>query len=142
MHFRIVLGLLLEIYISTVLLVCGGSTPDLLPVETKAAYCDTNSQRTVLTATVRNQGGADAPATKTTVEFHPKQGFPGQTITLDTPPIAKNGGTAQVMFSIPTGCFEPDCGFTITVESANQVSVWIPGQGDGDSEMIVMGIPK
>ncbi|MCM3902526.1 MAG: hypothetical protein ND866_12535 [Pyrinomonadaceae bacterium] len=92
--------------------------PDLVPFSpfgnSAAAFCRIE-QSTMLRLTVKNQGNDNAPASKTTVTFGDKP------LTLDTPPIPA-GGTVDLLFKLPTGCFSPDCSFVITVDSTNLVN--------------------
>jgi subtilase family serine protease len=68
-----------------------------------------------LRVTVKNQGNENAAASKTTVTFLNKP------FTLDTPPISA-GGSVDLLFNLPSGCFSPDCSFKITADSANQIN--------------------
>jgi hypothetical protein len=68
-----------------------------------------------LVVTIKNQGKRDAPSTTTRVSFSS-----GQSSAQKTPPIPA-GGSVDVRFSIPSGCFSPDCGFTIEADSKKQV---------------------
>lgn len=79
----------------------------------------------MLRVTVKNQGTIEAGGSQTTVRF----GEPP--FTLDTPPIPA-GGSVDLLFKVPTACFTPDCSFTISVDSHNQV-----GEADeGNNEVI------
>lgn len=91
---------------------------DLLPFSplgtSPAAVCRIEQNGKELRVTVKNQGPVDAGSSKTTVTF-------GETpFTLETPPIP-GGGTVDLLFKVPAGCFTPDCSFTISVDSSNQV---------------------
>jgi hypothetical protein len=92
--------------------------PDLVPFSPAGsdplAFCRLEQNGTQLRVTVKNQGNADADASKTTVAFRDKA------FTLDTPPIPA-GGSADLMFRVPAGCFSPECSFTITVDSSDDV---------------------
>jgi hypothetical protein len=88
--------------------------PDLVPVpDAQGNFCRRTDLR--LTVTVKNQGSADAGASTTTVDF----GSLGAA-SQPTPPIPA-GGSVDVFFNIPPGCFHPDCGFKITVDSGGVV---------------------
>jgi hypothetical protein len=91
---------------------------DLLPFSpmgtSPTAFCRIEESGKVLRVTVKNQGAIEAGASKTTVRFD-------ETLfTLDTPPVPA-GGSVDLLFKVPTGCFTPDCSFTISVDSSNQV---------------------
>jgi hypothetical protein len=90
--------------------------PDLIPLpDPKTGFCR-RDQKGNLIVTVKNQGSADAGLSTTTVEF-----AQGGTFSQPTPPIPA-GGTVNLLFPIPPHCFQPDCSFRITVDSANQVT--------------------
>jgi CARDB len=73
-----------------------------------------------LRVTIKNQGNEDAGASKTMVTFGETQ------VTLDTPAISA-GGSVDVLFEVPAGCFRPDCSFRITVDSNYQVNEFDEG---------------
>lgn len=101
-----------------------GCKSDLVPANPGgwALYCDADDQNN-LKIHVKNQGNADAPASVTVVEFF----LPGgvvHPVQLTTPPIPKGQTVTVGTVPIPTtpvNCFDPDCGFRITVDSQNQV---------------------
>jgi CARDB len=68
-----------------------------------------------LRVTVTNQGAQNAGPSKTTVAFSEVD------VTLDTPPIPA-GGSTDLLFQIPRGCFNPNCSFRIIVDSSHQVN--------------------
>ncbi|HLE24520.1 MAG TPA: CARDB domain-containing protein, partial [Thermodesulfobacteriota bacterium] len=78
------------------------------------AFCRIEQSGKLLRVSVKNQGNADAGASKTTVTFSNKA------LTLDTPAIPA-GGSVDLLFKVPANCFSPDCSFRITVDSINQV---------------------
>ena len=92
--------------------------PDLVPFSPggtdPSAFCRLEEQATKLRVSVKNQGNEKAVASKTTVVFS------SGPVTVDTPPISA-GGSIDLLFNIPLGCFSPDCSFKITVDSNNQV---------------------
>jgi hypothetical protein len=92
--------------------------PDLIPVAPlgtdPSAFCRIESEPRLLRVSVKNQGNENANASKTTVFFSNAQ------VTLDTPPIPA-GGSIDLLFKIPLGCFSPDCSFKISVDAGNQV---------------------
>jgi hypothetical protein len=104
--------------------VARGGTPnqgvaDLVPFSPggtdPSSFCRLEEQATKLRVTVRNQGNEPVPASKTTVLFRTVP------VTLDTPPVPA-GGSIDLLFAVPPGCFSPDCSFTIRVDASNQVS--------------------
>jgi hypothetical protein len=98
--------------------------PDLVPFSPlgtdPTAYCRIEQGGRLLRVTVKNQGNEDAGASKTTVTFGT---IPA---TLDTPPISA-GGSVDLLFDVPAGCFSPDCSFKITVDSNYQVNEFSEG---------------
>jgi CARDB protein len=87
--------------------------PDLIPVpDSSGNFC--RFQGGLFLVTVRNQGTADAGPSVTKVDFS------SGTVSQPTPPIPA-GGSVDVLFVIPPGCFQPDCGFRITVDSTGIV---------------------
>lgn len=92
---------------------------DLVPyVPTGGAdFCRTDASGNLLVG-VLNQGAGTAPASVTRVEFR----F-GTTVTSDmsTPSLAPKG-TTDVTFPIPSGCYDPDCDFNITVNADGAVT--------------------
>lgn len=99
--------------------VASAPAPDLIPFSPLGtgplAFCRIEQNGQVLRVTVKNQGNGNAGASKTTVIFG------SQPVVLDTPPIPA-GGSVDLLFTIPPGCFVPDCSFRITVDSDNQVN--------------------
>jgi len=95
----------------------GGQLPDLVPVPSPAGgFCVRHGDQ--LLVTVRNQGAAAAGPSTTRVDFG-AFGSP----TQPTPPLAP-GASTVLTFTIPTSpnCFNPDCEFKITVDSAGVVT--------------------
>jgi hypothetical protein len=92
--------------------------PDLIPFAPlgtePSAFCRIESEPRMLRVSVKNQGNENANASKTTVYFSSAQ------VSLDTPPIPA-GGSIDLLFKIPLGCFSPDCSFKISVDAGNQV---------------------
>jgi len=88
--------------------------PDLVPApDAQGNFCRRRDLK--LTVTVKNQGSAGASASTTTVDF----GALGSA-SQPTPPLAP-GASVDLAFDIPAGCFRPDCGFKITVDSGSVV---------------------
>ena len=99
------------------------SQPDLVPVRNGADvnYCNVDDQNRLVVC-VKNQGGADAPASTTRVEFK-WGGTESQTVDLPTPLIIPhNTECIPTNVEFPMGCFDPDCGFTITVDYGNAIT--------------------
>jgi hypothetical protein len=87
---------------------------DLVPVPNAAGdFCIRNENQ--LSVTVRNQGTAAAGASTTEVNF----GTFGKS-TMPTPALAP-GASTTLVFTIPAGCFDPNCEFQITVDVSGQV---------------------
>jgi hypothetical protein len=92
--------------------------PDLVPLPQPASvppegFCRRNEQGQ-LVVRIYNQGGVDAPATKTRVQFGS-----GAPTDLDTPPIAAGKGT-DLVINIPNGCYDVNnkCAFGIGADAA------------------------
>jgi len=95
----------------------GASAPDLVPLPTPAStppegFCRRNDQGQLLVK-IFNQGGADAPASKTRVQF----GTATPT-DFDTPAIAVRSST-ELVISIPDACFDVNnnCAFTLGADA-------------------------
>ena len=98
----------------------GGGQPDLVPERQPGAdgpqgFCRRSDQG--LTVRVRNQSNQDVLSQSATVVVF----SPGGPRTATTPPLAA-GSFADVTVQIPSGCFNSDCDFTITVDSNDTVS--------------------
>ncbi len=105
----------------------GGPMPDLVPLPINpdigpVGFCQRSADQ--FTVTVKNQGGVEASVSIVQVEF-----LPGGSRTADLFGPGPGGslppGIAwDVQFLDPPlgSCFNPDCDFRITVDSANQVS--------------------
>ena len=89
--------------------------PDLVPVPDPATGNFCRRKELKLIVTVKNQGNAPAGPSVTQVDF----GAAGSS-TQPTPPL-NPGGSVDLLFDIPPGCFRPDCHFKITVDSNSQV---------------------
>ena len=85
------------------------------PGPAQSGFCKRNQGNLVVT--VRSVGPATAPLAPfyVKVEFTPGGAFEKQVERLVP------GSTADVPFAIPPGCFNPDCKFTITVDSRNNI---------------------
>ena len=96
----------------------GGGTdgkPDLLPVPDPQTQSFCRRKDMKLIVTIRNQGTAPSGPSTTRVDF------PSGPQTQPTPPIPA-GGSVDLIFDIPPGCFSPDCSFRITADWGNVVS--------------------
>jgi len=91
--------------------------PDLWPDSgsPQSPFCKRNQGNLVVT--VKSVGPATAPLAPfyVRVEFKPGGAFEKQVDRMIP------GSTADVQFAIPPGCFNPDCHFTITVDSRNNI---------------------
>ena len=68
---------------------------------------------------MKNQGEADAPASLVKVQFYLTSGLQEFSTPIDPIPA---GETKSVSFAIPSGCFNPDCNFIITVDSGEGIN--------------------
>jgi CARDB protein len=99
----------------------GKPVPDLVPFSPSGtgptAFCRLEQNNNSLRVSIKNQGNADAGASKTTVTFG--NNAPQ---TLDTPAIPA-GGSVDLLFRVPvpSNCVIHNCSFKITVDSSNQV---------------------
>jgi len=105
--------------------------PDLIPIgkdglEGSISFC--NLEDGELVVNVKNIGNADAQASTTVVSFG-NLGSQSQ----NTPPIPV-GSSTTVNLKIPTGCFNPDCSFEITVDGANDVTETSTGEGNNTEQ--------
>jgi len=89
---------------------------DIAPINTGWNFCTLQSAGTqlLLVVTVKNQGNQSVPATLVAVQFS------SGTRAASVPALAP-GATASVLLVIPPGCFQSDCGFSITVDAGAQV---------------------
>jgi CARDB len=81
-----------------------------------AGFCKVIDKVMKVVVSVKNQGNAGSPVSTTTVQF-----ATGQSFNLATPAILPGGSAHLDALNIPAACFNPDCNFTITVDSGNQV---------------------
>lgn len=94
--------------------------PDLIAVPEGSfggpdAYCDTTTVPQ-LRIVIQNQGQENAPESITRVKFSP-----GGIMDIPTPPLQSAQRTMLAPILIPAACFDPDCDFTITVDSKAQI---------------------
>jgi hypothetical protein len=107
------------------------SPPDLVPFSPRGsfpeAFCNVTAGPQLI-VTVKNQGGGDATATRTTVDF---EGIP---VTQETPAIPA-GASVDVLIKIPLNCLDPKCTFSIQVDSRNDVA-----EGAGENNNKAKGV--
>jgi CARDB len=85
------------------------------PGPAQSGFCKRNQGNLVVT--VRSVGPAQAPL----APFYVKVEFTsGGTFEKQVERLVP-GSTADVQFAIPSGCFNPDCKFKITVDSRNSI---------------------
>jgi hypothetical protein len=77
-----------------------------------------------LLVTVKNQGSAPAQASTVEVDF----GSYGQ-FSKQAPTLAPNAST-DLLFTIPRGCYNPDCDFKIRVDALDEVPESSEGNND------------
>jgi hypothetical protein len=99
----------------------GSDNPDLIAVPEGSyggadAYCDFTTVPQ-LRIGIQNQGQGNAPASMTRVRFSP-----GGIKDIPTPPLQSAQRTMLPPVPIPAACFDPDCDFTITVDSQSQIN--------------------
>jgi hypothetical protein len=117
--FLTLFGLLLAVAMTG----CAGNGPDLVPERREGSqgaegYC--RRDENILTIEVRNQGNEDALSPSTVVVvFHAD---PDQPRSVTAPALAAGSSTFdQLEVEIPSGCFNPDCDFTITVDANDDI---------------------
>jgi len=90
--------------------------PDLLPVnpDNWVNFCDVDNYGNLIVH-IKNQGTAAAGPSTLEVDFVQY----GQ--ILKPVPSLLAGETIDILISIPFGCYDPDCGFEITVDSADVI---------------------
>ncbi len=94
--------------------------PDLIPerepgFEGAQGFCIRDNQNN-LNVRVRNQGNQPVLVqTTTSVVFNQNQ------VRTVTTPALVEGSMVIVSVPIPSGCFNPDCGFTINVDTNDEV---------------------
>ena len=114
---------------------CNGTRPDLVPERRSGSqgaegFCRRSDSD--LTVRVRNQANPDAlQQSSTVVVFSP--GGPKTASTMAIP----GGSFDDVTVQIPSGCFNPDCDFTITVDANNDVAE--AAEGNNEAEGICIG---
>lgn len=107
--------------------------PDLVPQPRRSRDFCVRDAEGRLVVTVKNQGESDAGSSITRVTF-PK----GQVVTVPTPAIRANESVQLSPIPIPSGCFDPDCSFTIQVDSDDQVDEEF-GEGNNTAQGVCIG---
>ncbi len=94
--------------------------PDLVPANPPGmfGYCNVDDSNNLIIY-VKNQGDADAPASLVKVQFYLASGLQEFSSAVEAIPA---GETKSVSFALPSGCFNPDCNFIITVDSGEGIS--------------------
>jgi len=114
----------LVILILTVMALAGCWPPtllaDLVPANPPgmAGYCNVNDSNNLIVY-VKNQGEADALSSVVKVQFGLSSGMQEFSSTIGA---ILAGETKSVSFAIPSGCFNPDCNFSITVDSGLDIN--------------------
>ena len=97
--------------------------PDLVPSkspgqpENIAGFCKVVDKTMKVVVSVKNRGNAASPVSTTKVQFTPEQSF-----NLATPALQPGESAHLDPVNIPAACFNPECNFTITVDSGNQIT--------------------
>jgi len=94
--------------------------PDLVPANPPGmfGYCNVDDLNNLIVY-VKNQGEADALASLVKVQIYLSSGVQEFSVSVGT---LLAGETKSVSFAIPFGCFNPDCNFIITVDSAEDIT--------------------
>lgn len=92
--------------------------PDLFAESSCRAEQTSAGTRQFVVLVIRNKGTALAGASITKVQFN--IGTAKHTVEVKTP-LLWQGGSYEHKIDIPAGCFDPDCGFDITVDPSNYV---------------------
>jgi hypothetical protein len=89
--------------------------PDLIPVpDAQGSFCRRAPDGSLI-VTVKNQGAVGSGPSLTRVDFASHG-------AVDKPtPALGPGGSVDLAFPIPPGCFDPDCEFRIIVDASSQV---------------------
>jgi hypothetical protein len=99
--------------------------PDLVATspDNLTGFCRVVGNQLRVIVRVVNLGGTPAPASTTRVDFGSIASFP-----LPTPGIPAGGFADLIPVEPPSGCFHPDCGFSITVDSTNSIDEGAAGE--------------
>jgi len=108
--------------------------PFSLPIP--GGFCQVVDNQIQLQVFVGNVGSADAGPSKIKADFSP-YGF----VIRQTDPIPADfprGRSRLIVIKPPPGCFDPDCDFTITVDSDNEVDEG-PNEGNNTAAGVCLG---
>ena len=127
------------VFISLIVVALSGSSqsnrPDLLPVpDPRPGYnfCRRdNSGKLIVTVKNQNNNDVGAHTSITKVEF-----YRGGIFELPTPAIPAGSSVNLQPLDIPAECWGPDCSFTITVDSNNQVHESIENNNSGSCTLV------
>ena len=93
--------------------------PDLVPANPPGMFANCNvDDSNNLIVYVKNQGEADAPVSWVKVQFSLTAAVQDSSSAIVAIPA---GETKSVSFAFALGCFNPDCNFTITVDSMENI---------------------
>lgn len=109
------------------------ATADLMPIGSEPGtfpFCRANQ----VIVRVRNAGGIVAPGSVTTVDFG---GF--GSVDTATPEVPPDSFVDLAPINTPPGCFDPDCGFGITVDSRNNVDEGVDGEANNTASGSCLG---
>ena len=123
------------VFLTLALSSCGGSNPpgdlnfaDLVPAENPSLpgfYYDYDATTGEVLVWVLNQGSLAAPSSYVSVTFRNTAGILG-TVEISTPTGAMSPGAVagpfRALIPSPGACFEPNCHFTISVDSRGEVT--------------------
>jgi hypothetical protein len=90
-----------------------------------SGFCRVVGDKVRVAVRVANLGASSAPGSTTRVDF-------GSFGSFDVPtPVVPSGGFVDLgPIEPPPGCFNPDCGFAITVDTTNNVNEGPAGEGN------------
>ena len=114
--FRMLLVLVLPIFLAG----CAPK-PDLvvLPAPNDVQYCHTTVEGNTISliVSVKNQN-ANTAAAESTMQVD----FGSSNIVTETVPVLDTTNPVDIPVLIPTGCYNPDCSFIITLDYDNKVT--------------------
>jgi CARDB protein len=90
--------------------------PNLVPVQVNPGFGFCTGSNGNLLVRIKNTGSVTAPASNTMVNFGSVRDHRGAT------PSLAPGATFDLLFPIPSGCFKPDCGFSIVADETFKVN--------------------
>jgi hypothetical protein len=103
------------------------ANPDLVAVSpfSSPGFCTVVGEGIRVAVRVANHGSTSSPGSITRVSFPPFASF-----DLPTPGIPAGGFVDLQPIETPPGCFNPDCGFTITVDANNNIDEGLAGEAN------------